>query len=1246
MTLVGLALLAVLPLGQEDLDEFLNPPPRQEAGKPAPGQPSAASAKEGKAEAAKTPDQLRLEKFLQTRFDRRESVILKSMAPPKEDPPAKPAAATPVPAKPVTGKPAEEPPKPKKSEVEEAVEREIERLRKDVTRGAWGNVKKWLAALPAESGVKAYEHLVLVLLTPQMPLQQQVEPWMGLAMAQGLMQQPQMAAPQQMEQNVFLPDDVLGLADASPVPLKEKMLEKLGLMLRMSLLRGNFLDGLLARLQAGTDRLGGKDPANRNAAVRLLMVAQRTSECGKFLPPLAEAKDPETLTLIARHEQSVNEKEKAWHASLALLALKDADAASYLEALERALRLVPQISESLGKPWVEESFTRDPERGIRIVTTVGALASENRHRDAKERLGLIKLQSLAVEALLRSAGDRATDWGLALNLMGLSWLREAELTRAHTAPQQDWEPQYDDYGNVYYGSRRFRGGRGGGDTGPVIEAVDLLETRPSDAWLARVDESLRPKYVILGAQLQLKAGDETKAFAGIERVAATHPKEARELVNDFLRVWTDNHDPNKDRRRTNRYMYTYGYNPQAESIPLTRSQQVRNLEELSRWVEKLRALPVGELDEGPMVAAFTTSHSTAEVYRIGDIERVFGSIDRLKPETLSKLVHTMRSNLAGVWRKADTQQKQGTKRKDKEIEAEILRGYQVADQVLGRALEKYPDHWALHLARAAVGLDENVYRSELKRSPDYTARREAAFASFRRAAELYAAALKGLAENQETGEVFEYWFYASLGAADLAALKADQPTDPRQQEAIRKALTGLPGLAAERHLGRFANALTTRLGNVKPELKHRYLKGGLLIAGEHKLAREARKLFEYYDDLVTEIKLRAQLDGPAAVGHGKPFGLFVDLRHTKEIEREAGGFSRYLQNQQSGGRWYWNFGRAPADYRDRFEETAREALRERFEVVSVTFHSDKIESRGDPAEGWRVTPYAYLLLKARGPEVDAVPPLRLDLDFLDTAGYSVLPIETARVPIDASAAVPRPMEKLKVVQTLDERKRGEGKLTLEIKATARGLIPPLETLLDLPSGPFEIVKTEDAGVSISGMDGESEANSVLSERSWEIEFRLPEGARAGTFRFAGAKLEGTEAVYQRYVDADLTSVGPEVELGGGSAIQDSAWPFVVGALALGGVAAAAAFLVRRSRRKARPERPAYAVPAEVNPFSVLNLLRRMRQDAKLAPEMAAPLEESIARVEQYHFNRGTGDAPDLREIAASWVGRWGNGSGR
>ncbi len=1237
MTLAMLLCLVALQ-EEEYVDEGMDMPI---AGQDMPqGQPGGAQP----AAKAADPNQIRMAKFLQSRFDRRESSIMKAFAAPKEPPPDVPPIWLEI-ARPMPGPGYD--PLPRK-DWDQRIGSEIERIQRHVTLGEWAAVKQWIAERPPDMASKIYDQLLTSLLMPQMPVMEQPQPWQMLAMQMGLVPPPMQLQPRQIEQNIILPDDVLQLADASPVPLTPDSIKKLALMLKMALLRGNFVEPFVARLQAGTERLGGKDPERRNAAVKLLIAADRMAECGKLLPTpeeAASAKEADTPNLMARYHLSLHEKEKksehlerAWTATQAVLAMPKVEPAARQEALERVLRLVSEVRDTLGKAWVEESFTKLPELGVEILAATGSLASTNRHKGIQERLALIRLQSLAGEAMLRSRGGRAPEWTATLNLAALTWLREAELTRA--AQPVDDGPEYDDWGNFYYRHRSQRP-----QAPQVLETADLLQTLPGDAWMGHVDPSLQPRFLIMIAQLHLKAGHEDKAFAFLERVASAHPKEGRDLAHEFLTVWTNNHDPNKDRRRTSRYMYFYGYNPRADGIPLTRSQQVRNLDELSAFVKRLRALNFKDLDEKYFVSAFVASHSAAEVYRYEDMERVFGSIDSLKPEVLAQLLQTMRANLGGIWRKPDVQQQKGTKRKDKEIQAEVIRGYAVAARVLEVAVRKHPEHWAVRLAEAAIAFDENVFHAGLSRSPDYSPKRQAAFASFQKAAELYAKAMPSIQEPEQTSEVYEIWFYASLGAADIAGLKSEQPVDASQQEIIRAAILALPGTAAERHLGRFANALQTRLTSVAAELKHRYLKAGLAIVKDHKTCRDARKVFEYYDDLVSELKLHAHVDGPTVVGHGRPFGLFVDLRHTVEIERESGGFQKYLQNQNTGGGWYWNFGRSPIDYRDRFEETAREALRDRFEVLSVTFHSDKIESRGDPQPGWRMTPYAYVLMKARGPEVDAIPPLRLDLDFLDTSGFCVLPIESAKIPIDASkpAGAPRPLDKLKIAQTLDERKAKEGKFALEIRASARGLVPELDALLDLAPPGFEIVKTDDAGASVASMDAESEVNAALTEHTWTVEMRVKPGVAQKTFRFGRSRAAGAEMVYQRYVDADLSAVTEEVDLENLAGRRAARWPWfaagLCGVAILGAVA-----LVRRLRRTAAPVRAAYELPSDLNPFSVLTLLRRMRRDARLA-ELAGPLDESIARIEQHFFNRGAGDAPDLRQLAEGFVRRTGNGNG-
>jgi hypothetical protein len=606
----------------------------------------------------------------------------------------------------------------------------------------------------------------------------------------------------------------------------------------------------------------------------------------------------------------------------------------------------------------------------------------------------------------------------------------------------------------------------------------------------------------------------------------------------------------------------------------------------------------------------------------------------------------MRANLVTVWRQPDQQQQQKTRRKEQDIRAEVLRGYEVARSVVDQGLARHPDHWALVLARAAVLHDENNYLQELERSPEFVPRRREAMAEFRRAAELYVAAEPALTAEEQSTEPFDMWFLAALGACDVGAITDASVADPRQPPLIKQALDSLAGEAGQRHRDRFANALFTRLNAVKPSVKVRYLKHGLEIAGENPQTQDARKVFEYYRDLITEVRLEAAIDGPDVIGVNSPFGVFVNLVHTREIERESGGFGRYLQNQNNGGMMFYNFGRPLVNYRDKFQEVVQQALGERFEVVSVTFQDEKVNSRATSDYGWRVTPYAYLLLKARGPMVDRIAPLRLDLDFMDTSGYVVLPVESAPVPLEVAETSPpaRPFGHIEITQVLDERQADGGKLIVEAKATGQGLIPEIGDLLDLDAAPegFRLAGVEDQGLAVSRFNPDSAAIVVDSERSWLISYAgaIDREGRATTFRFPAVKIDGATVLHRRYVDADLATVGPEVALESRYGRANRAWLWGL-AIGLPAALLALAAIAARLRRRPRRTRPAAReLPDPLTPFTVLGLLREIERGHPLPPHHLDELGRSITRLEQHYFSGEDGDPdPDLRHLASTWIAR-------
>ena len=485
-------------------------------------------------------------------------------------------------------------------------------------------------------------------------------------------------------------------------------------------------------------------------------------------------------------------------------------------------------------------------------------------------------------------------------------------------------------------------------------------------------------------------------------------------------------------------------------------------------------------------------------------------------------------------------------------------------------------------------------------------------------------------------------FYAAVGASDVGAITPTTLLAQGETDKIRAAFESIPADRRKRHMNSFANSLFTRLSGVNASVKFRYLKAGFEIVGDHPQAKPAREVYDYYMDLNTEIELLTTIDGDDKVGT-EPFGVAVAIRHTAAIERESGGFAKYLQNQNNSP-YSFNYGRPTENYRDKFDEANRKVLKEQFEVLSVTFNDAKATSMGDPKTGWRKTPYAYLLLKARGPEVDRLPPLQIDLDFLDTSGYVSLPVASEALPLDASVEQsPRPFDALEITQVLDERKAKDRELIVEIRAKAHGLIPELEQLVTLDPEEFDVVSTGAQDVSVTSFTDDQ--RGVISERIWNVKLTAKEGAKAApkSFTFPAPILEDSTVLYQRYLDADLIEATPEVSLEGDYVEQPFPWLLVI----LGGIGLLAVILLifLWSRRPRRERAQGLSMPEQVTPFTVLGLLRQIERKNGLSEKRKRQLTESIVSIERYYYApdevRTQLQQPDISDIAQNWVKRAG-----
>ena len=1195
-------------------------------------------------------------------FDRRPSAILKAWSTPfkedaddsdrtekKETKTEEPtSAAEPDPDKPLTE--AEQKAKDTADKARAAADElakeikqlttDVKLLRRNVTLGDWPAVSTFISGLGKEEPESIFQQLLqsLVVGPPDQPKTRN-----GMIIG---------------ERNVIRAADVLALAELCPTEkLEDTHIALLGQLANLCQVEGQaeyiFLEALKEHVAA--EKEGQK--LNKRAAARILFAAQRIEQAQSFLPTVEDAakeNDVEALDVLTDVYLSLFQREtekplleQSWYAAQALLTNEKSDDAQKQKAMQRCVQLVPLLREELGQQWLTDSFTSAPERGMEILAGIGgasASSMKDQPQDPSERVATLKLQQTAVAALLKTAPEKAETWGSTLHLLASNWLREATYSRQYDSSSQRGPSMTRDiYGNYFWSNTSSSSVPPAGMPQP-IKSGEVLDVRPGKEWLKFLEPGYQSQFSIETARLHLRVKEEEAAFPYIEQLAETHKDEATELVQEFLDVWATNHDPNTESQRSSIYMFSYGFSQRASGIPLTRSRQIRNLDELSGWVARIRQLPLDEVQESWISAAFTRVHSSAEVFQQSDLERVFGNINGMEADTLAALLQTMRNNLSGIWRKPETQQQSSTNRKQKEIEAEVVKGYEAARVLLNKALDDHPDSWELRLVKAAMMHDENDYRGELQNSSDFATARKSALAAFANSVNAYSASVSDLKESEYSIEPFQYWFYAALGASDLDQINQDKLPVLNQIPLIKAAFESLPQDCRAKHVSMFANDLFTRMSRVNPGVKFRYLREGLSIVGDHEQAREAQKVLDYYQDLVTEIKLETIVDGSTAVGHEQPFGVYVNLRHTKAIERESGGFSKYLQNQNNGS-YYYNYGRPTENYREKFEQSARDALDEHFEILSVTFQPETVTSRATAQEGWRTTSYAYVLLKARGPEIDRVAPLKLDLDFMDTTGYAVLPVESQALLVDCTTSTPdtRPFEKLAITQTLDERQAKDNKLILEIKATAQGLVPGLDEILDLSFADFEVTETEDNGLSVTRFDPEEIEPVIASDRLWTLTLKDRDSAakKSRQFMFASASVAASvsEEVWQRYNDADLIVVDQAVTLQESYDEPAGTGLYLgLGTVALLVCGSGLLWWLYRKPQQAHVASHRFELPDNATPFNVLSLLKDIERNNGLTPESKQDLAISINRIERYFFaEERSDDAPNLQEVAQSWV---------
>jgi len=142
-----------------------------------------------------------------------------------------------------------------------ALTNEVERFKQRIIVGDWMEVGKFLRGLTNDHGKQVYRYLLKELPNagkssgpPNSP--QPDQPMMP----------PQGQGPANSAAPALVATDLLALAEIAPHPLEDEDAKLLGQLLKRLLTRGDALEPLLPKLEAGVRGLGGSDAADRHRA--------------------------------------------------------------------------------------------------------------------------------------------------------------------------------------------------------------------------------------------------------------------------------------------------------------------------------------------------------------------------------------------------------------------------------------------------------------------------------------------------------------------------------------------------------------------------------------------------------------------------------------------------------------------------------------------------------------------------------------------------------------------------------------------------------------------------------------------------------------------------------------------------------------------------------------------------------------------------------------------------------------------
>lgn len=1097
--------------------------------------------------------------------------------------------------------------------------------------GDWAQVRAELAALPPELGRGIYDKIL-----------------------SDLAERPK---------NGVRLEDLFVLADAGPGELTDLELRKLGQILGQ-IVAPNESFWVAERLTRGTEKLGGKDPARRLAAGRVLLaggfrdLARQYLPAGADLDQIADESLRQEIAAFLAAEQATeiaqrDQISRIWADNVAVLrSEKKISDWEKTKAAGEMLRVLTQVSPAVLGGTFADLMKSQPDAALKIVGGLSRKIQNEGGAPAAQRIDNLRAQTVLANLIAEHVDVAGGDWRQVLGLMAESWMAEVEQS---------------------FGRQSGGGRRNNRNGASEIDPEEILQLAPAGKWLAALSPDLRSRFDASLARAIIVSANFELAADRITELARRHPAAGVALAEDFLLAWGQAHNPQLPQELRARYGL-----PEDARIPVTPVMMERNIDSLARMMELFRKAGVAPRDQSKVVNAFDLAYSNAEAYRDTHIERVFGPTAKMDEQLFFLLAQKMHANLGDRWRRADVQRGGLTRRNEAQTYAMVLAGYASLLKLIDEWQADRPDAYKASLLGAVVLNDWADFETFQDLAPTEPARRLVAAKEktlqsqdyFQRAADAYGRQAVRLQSNQYSIDPYLSWFNAVMGIGGNGQVNLGKPLNRAALGRIRAAIQALPGRLAGTHMGQLAKTLNARLNDqnnpLHEDLKYRYLAATLVVTKDDPFSLGLKKRSDYLDELLSEIRVQTRVDGPNTVGAGQDFGIIVSVVHTEAMGRVA-RFGQYLSNDAvaaaSAARRRGAQALKSAEAlgpRDEFEKKLNEGLAPFFDIRSITFAAPDVKPRPTNRPGWEETPLAYVLVRAKDASVDKIPPVQMELRFIDLSGPVTIPATSAEtlLKVAAGKAAPRPAAKVEVTQTLDTRQFAiNGSLSLEVAATAAGTVPDLDDLLDL--GPLvAVAKVRQVTVvdplMVKELNTWGDQVAPRTERRWSISLdgdAIRAADKATDVPFPTVKAANTTPVWRTYQDIDpvvltkdsvlLDRVKAAPGAGYVPPVAQDDYTYLYAGLAV--LLTAGAWLVFRKRDTGpRPPRArdVFRMPATVDGFAVVALLRKLGTSplVKFTGAQKAELQQDIERVQSGCFGGATTlTEADLRSLAEKWL---------